>query len=741
MKTFHSILPSFALGFDCICIVLAGIYTFQQLYTYVRNEDSSEISFQKFTDDSSSRKYPTYTICFEDQDQHHIYNTEPISTFSFNRRINFNPERCPCGCHVQREGDRLRLLNQGCPESTENIHDSYLHNPLPPLFDENGNPNPNFWQAYDLRFPSSHDNAHFNSSAKVDSIFASDNISVSPYDDFQTDQSVGGGYFSQNRNTTLDYGILPYDQSLASHDTAFSLNYDTNSDTSDVGYPQLASHDNTFPSYDSNFPTYDETFTNDDYASFDVFWKNQNYTYRVGKRVSEEVDFDLNWGQNVHGNEMIVYEIGNKTYIISPKQYKLLMFGFNGSCTYRFDDPSYNTTVEAISQDLGDVDFDDATIGIEDFLLDFELKTENGTIYGWASDDYRRKRTYCEADSAIGHYLTIDCKAPRSFEKYLDSRITPSKYPFKKKYQDPGKICYTPSSNQSIYPKSNKVTLDLMEIASLDTGLNQLASTDLPFMRLYIHMQGQFMRGMHKEIASFTKRDLARYCLNLPTLPIDLIHFDDIVRMGTCTGTKLTFDVSQVTLLKSRHDSIRPCNPNLKDEDFEIMKAMMINEKVQCTPKYWKVFNISSENRYCNETSQYEYIRKATSNFTNYGEFGFIGSFRKSFSPPCEEMIIVTNKQITRGRELLKINLDSSDPYGLEANRYNKTELSLYLDFEFNHANPVYQVIENGRRFSAEMCFAGIGGFIGIFVGVSLRQLPQLILDFFKQIKKYVFST
>ena len=280
-----------------------------------------------------------------------------------------------------------------------------------------------------------------------------------------------------------------------------------------------------------------------------------------------------------------------------------------------------------------------------------------------------------------------------------------------------------------------------MEIADIGTELNHLASTDLPLMKLYIHMQGQFMRGMHKEIASFTKRDLAIYCLNFPTLPIDMMKFDDMVRMGTCIGTKLTFDISQVTLLKSRHDSPKPCNPNLKDEDDEIKRAMMINEEVGCTPTYWKEFKMTSAYHDCNETFQYEYIRRATSNFTNSGEFGLIGSIRQSFSPPCEEIIIVTNKQITRGRELSKINLDASDPYGREAKFYNKTELSLYLDLEFNHVNPVYQVIKNGRSSSVESCWAGIGGFIRIFVGVSLRQIPQLLLDLFKKIKKYLVST
>ena len=49
---------------------------------------------------------------------------------------------------------------------------------------------------------------------------------------------------------------------------------------------------------------------------------------------NEEVDFDLNWAENAHGNVMIVYEKGNKTYIISPEQYKLTILGFNRSFTY-----------------------------------------------------------------------------------------------------------------------------------------------------------------------------------------------------------------------------------------------------------------------------------------------------------------------------------------------------------------------------------------------------------------------
>ena len=109
MKTFYPIVPSFKLGFDIICIVLAGIYTFQQLHTYVQNEDYSDISFRKFVDDSSSEYYPTYTICFEEQSQQSIYKTDQIKT-TLHKRDEFHSKTCPCGCDIRKEHGRLYAL-------------------------------------------------------------------------------------------------------------------------------------------------------------------------------------------------------------------------------------------------------------------------------------------------------------------------------------------------------------------------------------------------------------------------------------------------------------------------------------------------------------------------------------------------------------------------------------------------------------------------------------------------------
>ena len=130
----------------------------------------------------------------------------------------------------------------------------------------------------------------------------------------------------------------------------------------------------------------------------------------------------------------------------------------------------------------------------------------------------------------------------------------------------------------------------------------------------------------------------------------------------------------------------------------------------------------------CNETFHYSYINDMTTNFTQRSNL--IKNLKLKLDSPCDEMIIVTNKQEKKGREMLRADLS-----GHEDHMVYEDEVNLRLDIEFNHANPVYQIIQNGRSFSVESCWAGIGGFIGIFVGVSMRQIPELITDFFKLIK------
>lgn len=170
----------------------------------------------------------------------------------------------------------------------------------------------------------------------------------------------------------------------------------------------------------------------------------------------------------------------------------------------------------------------------------------------------------------------------------------------------------------------------------------------------------------------------------------------------------------------------------MKDEDAEIWKTLMNDKNLECFPTYWKEFKPNSEINECNNTVQYRFISNMTTNFTKLSNI--IENAKQKFESPCDEMIIITNKQEKKGREMLRADLS-----GQYDHRVYENEVSLRLDIEFNQVNPVYQIIKNGRSFSVESCWAGIGGFVGIFVGVSLRQIPDLMIDFFKLIHKKLF--
>ena len=126
-------------------------------------------------------------------------------------------------------------------------------------------------------------------------------------------------------------------------------------------------------------------------------------------------------------------------------------------------------------------------------------------------------------------------------------------------------------------------------------------------------------------------------------------------------------------------------------------------------------------------------IAQATANFTSFE------MARSSFKPPCKEMIIVTNVEKDQGRTFEKYNakwITFYDAYRRQYDRYLDYEEKVYLDISFGHVSERYQEISNIRGFTGESCWAGIGGFVGIFVGISLMQVPEILIGTFNYIQK-----
>ena len=307
-----------------------------------------------------------------------------------------------------------------------------------------------------------------------------------------------------------------------------------------------------------------------------------------------------------------------------------------------------------------------------------------------------------ETDCPMRHILgdTV-CGTQDSFKNHLKQRMQID-FPLRKSFQDPTKICYTPDILPDVHKKSDHITLDLRKFID-KIGRYQERDGALPSISLHIHMQGQFMRSIGKELSGLSAGDLIRHC------PEELGVWG-----CQCFGSRLTYDISQVTLLKSRHDAEDRCDTELKDEDSMIMETILNDEWVGCVPTYWMgLKNYSSEYPKCTTVAQHQRIAYLTSNFTS------LERVRKLFVSPCEEMIIVTNVQQVKGRL-------SKDPGNLDP-----PSKDIYLDIQFRHVNNRYQVITNTRGFSVESCWSGIGGFIGIFVGVSLMQLPEIFMTSF----------
>jgi hypothetical protein len=600
---------------------------YKQIKTYLQNEDFSAISFSRFKD-GQTEKFPTYTVCFEDNFIHQIFKLEHIGTSNM-----YYSEMCHNGCDIKLEKNRLLLL----------LNKTYYEHDHLPQHD---------YPAYD--YPA--------------------------YDYFFLNGSYGYDYY---------------------HST--SWNETTEAETESIGNNQT-----------------DKT------------------RFKRTMDIYEAIEKDGIWSFDLNGlgKPMVLLKSEEKIYVIAPMQYQYALMGLNKALNYSFETPYLNGTGENVELNYAIADiqgflFNNTVFDLEEFVYHFHFQTGNGSIVGWNTDAYKKIETFCEARNIVFGYGGRDCNVEDSMRDYLES-MTPSNYPFEKVYQDPLKVCYAPKMNIGQHRKSEQLTLDLQKMF-FEYDQKFRRQSVVSFMKVYIHMDGQFIRKIGKESASYTGKDVTVYCKKFPFLydewGVTVDAFPPLHERFQCEGTRISFDISQVTLLKSRHDAKTTCNVDLEDEDAKIMETLMNDESLGCVPLYWRGFNNIGLRDQCNETSQYKYISQETSNFTNFEKF------RKRFEPPCEEMIIVTNIQIKKGREVQQKDFNGGID-GTFNGTLSEDEIGLYLDLQFSNVNDRYQIIENNRGFTGESCWAGIGGFVGIFIGISLMQVPEILLSVFNFLKK-----
>ena len=384
----------------------------------------------------------------------------------------------------------------------------------------------------------------------------------------------------------------------------------------------------------------------------------------------------------------------NQTYLIPPAYYKNLLKGLTKkTLNVVLTSPQIAVDITFTTGAIGEIDFGNSTIHFEDLLEVYTSKTNTDTIYGWIDKEYEKLQTNCFGPSFL-------CKEQEALKAKFDA-ITKVSFPFVLSYQDPDRVCYTPRVKHSISHDHDDLTLDVQNMIDQIGNGNGVLS-DLPFMRINIHMQGQLLRMFGKDVAHFSVRDLlSEHCAEKNGL-----YYENINKL--CSGKKIAFLMSQVTLLRKRHDATTPCDQDLSNEDVKIMTAVI--EEVGCVPTFWKSIDTDLWSlSHCKTAAEYRKIYRYASN---------VALSRSLITRPCNEMMVVTNilKEPGRRKEEKSVDLDTR-------------KWTTYLDISFIMGSEMFQEITNVRDFGKESCWSGIGGFIGLFMGYSILQFPEILVS------------
>ena len=262
----------------------------------------------------------------------------------------------------------------------------------------------------------------------------------------------------------------------------------------------------------------------------------------------------------------------------------------------------------------------------------------------------------------------------KSYEKSLSgenatiSSQNRSILPFYLSYLNPNRVCYSQRT------EDNEIFIKSYDIIFLD--VEQLLSFNQPSdkygrLHIFVHYHGQIVRSFGKEVF---------------VLPIEE---DDM-------NKNINIRLSGFTVLRQRLDGKVKCNPYSEGDDDRFRD--LIIERNKCVPPYWKVIiNSSSDLELCNSPEQ---LKKAF----KYTYHKCTGQILSKLETPCEEFSVTSSVDMRKspGKNLI---------------------------LSFQYRGDQYLEIRNMRDFGLVSLWSSIGGLIGIFLGFSMFQMSEAILN------------
>ena len=272
------------------------------------------------------------------------------------------------------------------------------------------------------------------------------------------------------------------------------------------------------------------------------------------------------------------------------------------------------------------------------------------------------------------HFTADDSKYSVSYEK-VSTTNSSDEPPFYIGYQSPEMFCF---SRESKYGP-NTIWLEDVLVFN-ETLLNYINIVEPSSnISLYIHYPNHLIRS-----------------LATPNFKLSLQRYKDLITTGEERGKFLEFSLAQGTVLRKRPDSRGSCTMEIDNYDQYLQEVLCSKTNIRCIPPYWKnrLQNITRLPE-CTKEKQLEAIYNS---ITNYKEI------IANHSTPCTEMY---NSIVSKWKR--------------------KSGGGSWMLVKFLYEDQYYIEIKYWQDFGLESFISNLGGFIGIFLGYSMMQLPELI--------------
>ena len=291
--------------------------------------------------------------------------------------------------------------------------------------------------------------------------------------------------------------------------------------------------------------------------------------------------------------------------------------------------------------------------------------------YNKVTPDWKRILRFVKIFSA-------DERGDVNIYNYLSQNLA-SKTPFYESYRSPTDKCFSLDINTSTLKNltNHRVTKTKIAIAKFFNGV---------FLK-------KNLGGLHLDIYLSYPNQLLR---SFPIARLQRTHTRE-------KSSKFKIIVHSSEIIERRNKYNKPCNENWKDDDNQIRDTLAI--QVGCRHEFW---TDPIRVPVCNEQSQHSALRMPRLITTG-------SSFMARYPPPCREIqsLISTTEETFLDESQLKNWKKMPKPF---------------ISFEIHFKRVSYKLIKSVPKFDGESLIGNLGGYLGLFLGFAIWQVPNLIL-------------